>query len=340
MQQVLSAATARALLAGFAAAGLDADRVRRAAGLGEADLAAPEGILPGETFPRLWHEAFRQAPRDELPTEVGLAMPFGAFGALDYLAGSSPTVEAAFHSLRSHFRQVAHLALEIGGDATSADVRIVNPEPFPGQEISDEMTIAIFVGRFRGDAATPFRPGAVRLTRPPPKAPTRHAALLGAPVTFACSASGLEIPMAAWRAPMRRADPALQETLRQLAARLELGAGGDDLETALRARLRTLLPEGKADARSIARTLGLSERTLSRRLQETGKTYRGVLDAFREAEAERLLASGRAGLSDVAFRLGFSDQTAWNRAFKRWKGMSPTEWLQSRSGPGVAAPRR
>jgi AraC-like DNA-binding protein len=149
----------------------------------------------------------------------------------------------------------------------------------------------------------------------------------------------MEIPVAAWRAPMRRADPALQETLRQLARRLDLGGEADDLEVALRARLRTLLPEGKADAASVARTLGLSERTMSRRLREIGKSWRGVLDDFREAEAERLLASGRAGLSDVAFRLGFSDQTAWNRAFRRWKGMSPTEWLEARSAPGTPSRR-
>jgi AraC-like DNA-binding protein len=338
--QVVPAASARAMLTGFAALGLDAGALRRAAGIGETELAAADGVLPGETFARLWQEAYRQAPREELPTEVGLAIPFGAFGALDYLAGSSPTVESAFHSLRSHFRQVARTGLEIERGASSADVRLVNPDTFPGMEISDEMTLAIFIGRFRGNAGAPFRPSSVRLTRPVPKAPTRHAALLGAPMTFNCSVSGMEIPLDAWTAPMRRADPALQETLRQLASRLELGAGGDDLELALRARLRTLLPDGKADARSIARTLGLSERTLNRRLRETGKTYRGVLDAFREAEAERLLASGRAGLSDVAFRLGFSDQTAWNRAFKRWKGMSPTEWLQSGAGPGAVSPRR
>jgi len=338
--QVVPAAAARAMLAGFTAVGLDASALRSAAGIGEAELAVPDGVLPGEAFGRLWQEAFRRAPREELPTEVGLAIPFGAFGALDYLAGSSPTVEAAFHSLRSHFRQVARIGLEIARSAAGADVRLVNPEPFPGLPISDEMTLAIFVGRFRGDAGAPFRPSSVRLTRPSPRAPTRHAALLGAPVTFDCSVSGMEIPLAAWTAPMRRADPALQETLRQLASRLELGSGGDDLEMALRARMRTLLPEGKADAASIARTVGLSERTLNRRLQEIGKSYREVLDAFREAEAERLLATGKAELSEVAFRLGFSDQTAWNRAFKRWKGMSPTEWLQSRSGPGAASPRR
>jgi len=338
--QVVPAASARAMLAGFAALGLDAAALRRAAGIGEAELAAPDGVLPGEAFQRLWQEAYRRAPREELPTETGLAIPFGAFGALDYLAGSSPTVEAAFRSLHSHFRQVARIHVEIERSPTGADVRLVNPEPFPGLEISDEMTVAIFVCRFRADAGVPFHPASIRLTRPPPAAPTRHAAMLGAPVTFGCSVSGLEIPLAAWTTPMRRADPALQETLRQLASRLELGAASDELEMAVRARLRTLLPEGRADARSVARTLGLSERTMHRRLQAIGKTWRGVLDAFREAEAERLLASGIAELSEVAFRLGFSDQTAWNRAFKRWKGMSPTEWIESRAGPAGASRRR
>lgn len=336
--QGVPAATVRALLTGFEKVGLDGAALRRATGIPEAGLSDPTGLLPAAVFPALWQEAFRQARREELPTEVGLAVPFGAFGALDYLAGSSPTVEAAFHSLRGHFRQVAHLSLDIGGDARAADVRIVNVEPFPGQEVSDEMTVAILVGRFRGDAVA-FGPSAVRLTRPAPTRPTRHEALLGCPVTFGCSAAGLEIPAAAWKAPMRRADPALQETLRQLAGRLDLGSSGDDLETAIRARLRTLLPDGGADAATVARMLGLSERTMSRRLQERGKTWRSVLDAFREAEAERLLASGRLGLADVAFRLGFSDQTAWNRAFRRWKGMSPTEWQESRSGPRGSAPR-
>ena len=254
--QMLPTATVRALLAGLEAVGLDPGALSRAAGIGGAELAAPEGMLPGEAFGRLWREAFRLAPREELPTEAGLAIPFGAFGALDYLAGSSPTVEAAFHSLQGHFRQVASLVLEIGVDRANADVRIINPERFEGQAISDEMTIAIFVGRFRGDAVTGFRPSTIRLTRPPPLAPTRHAALLGAPVTFGCSNAGLEIPLAAWKAPMRRADPALQETLRQLASRLDLGAQVDDLTLALRARLRTLLPAGQADAASAARTMG------------------------------------------------------------------------------------
>jgi AraC-like DNA-binding protein len=90
------------------------------------------------------------------------------------------------------------------------------------------------------------------------------------------------------------------------------------------------LPGGDAEAAGVARALGLSERTLHRRLQELGTTWREVLDGFREAEAERLLLQGPGALSEVALRLGFSDQTAWNRAFRRWKGVSPTDWLRSK----------
>jgi AraC-like DNA-binding protein len=338
--QPVAAATVRALLAGFRAAGLDEARLAADAGLELAALDVPEAELAAERFPALWKAAFRQAPREELPTEVGLGIPFGAFGALDYLAGSSPTVEAAFRSLQAHFRQVADLRLEVETVRGGGDVRLEVPRPFEGRVISDEMTIAILVGRFRGDAAGDFRPAEVRLTRPAPRRPTRHAALLGCPVAFGCSVAGLSVPPGAWSAPMRRADAALQRTLRDLARRLDLGAGGDGLEVAVRARLRALLPEGRADVATLCRTLGMSERTLHRRLRAEGRSYREVLDAFREAEAERWLASGDVPLSEVAARLGFADQSAWNRAFRRWKGMAPSEWRRTRSAPGGPAPRR
>lgn len=333
----LPAATARALLAGFGALGLPAEVLRDAAGIREEDLAPLDALVPGAAFGALWREAFRRAPREELPTEVGLAIPFGAFGALDYLAASAPTVRAAFEALASHFRYVAiGFSLELV-EAGGGEVRLVPAAPFEGREVSDEMTLAIFVSRFRGVVSGPFA-REVRLSRPAPARPTRHAELLGAPVAFGHAVAALRVAPGAWSAPMPSSDPALQATLRQIAARLDLGAAADDLELAVRARLRTLLPEGRGDAAQVARSLGLSERTLQRRMREAGRTFREVLEAFREAEAERLIGAGRLPLGEIALQLGFSDQTAWNRAFRRWKGMSPTDWAQARAGPRAQRP--
>ena len=325
------AATARGMLAGFSVLGLDSAWLQKEAGIDGATLAQVDGLLGPDAFERLWQAARRRAPQEELPTQLGLAIPFGAFGALDYLAGSSPTVEAAFLSLQAHFRQVASFTLDVTRTGGGGLVQVMVPAPFPEHHASDEMTLAAFVGRFRSESQVrAFSPSAVRLTRPEPATPTRHAELLGAPVTFGCSVSALEIPTMAWTARMPRADAALQATLRHLASHLQLGDSGSDLELALRARLRTRLPDGVSDAATMARTLGMSERTLNRRLAEQGRSYRDVLDSFRQSETERLLLQGGTPLAEVALLLGFSDQTAWNRAFRRWTGTAPREWLEAR----------
>lgn len=337
---MLSAAVARALLAGFRGVGLDAEAIRERAGIEKAALEPVDGVLPAEAFGALWQEAFRRAPREELPTEVALAVPFGAFGPLDYLAASSEDVAAAFHSLAAWFRTIASgISLEVERTADGGEVRVVcspqGPPPGRPREVSDEFTVAVTIGRFRSrPMSQSFQVSEVRLTRPAPPRPTRHEALLGAPVVFGCAVGALCVPRDTWEAKLPGADPMLQETLRALAERLELGASTSDLEQAVRARLRSLLPEGGGDAPAVARSLGMSARTLHRRLRAAGRSFGEVVDLFRESEAERLLASRAASLSEVAYRLGFSDQSAFTRAFRRWKGAPPSAWLGTRRAPG------
>jgi AraC-like DNA-binding protein len=355
---LLSAAVARAILAGFRGVGLDAEAIREAAGISRPALAPVDGVLPAECFAGLWQEGFRRAPREELPTEVGLAVPFGAFGPLDYLAASSEDVAAAFHSLAAWFRTVVSgISLEVERTPDGGELRVMCPPPHgpPAgrpREVSDEFTVAVTIGRFRSRPLShPFRVSEVRLRRPAPQRPTRHEALLGARVVFGCAVGALRVPRDTWEAKLPGADPMLQETLRALAERLELGASSSDLEQAVRARLRSLLPEGGGDAPAVARSLGMSVRTLHRRLRTEGRSFGEVVDLFRESEAERLLASRAATLAEVSYRLGFSDQSAFTRAFRRWKGAPPSAWLGTkrahaprgaRAGrsPGPWPPRR
>jgi AraC-like DNA-binding protein len=91
----------------------------------------------------------------------------------------------------------------------------------------------------------------------------------------------------------------------------------------LRVRLTRLLhsmPDGRLDAPTAARALGVSRRTLERRLAETGTGYRQLLDSELKMRASRLLKSGALSHAEIADRLGFTDPTSFSRASRRWFG--------------------
>jgi AraC-like DNA-binding protein len=134
-----------------------------------------------------------------------------------------------------------------------------------------------------------------------------------------------------WHMPTRSADPFLHATLKALAAQLQLTQPGDStLERALRVRLRDALAQGRADAPRMAVLLGVSERTLQRRLTELGRSFSDVVEDFRREEAARLLATPGLHLVEVAGRLGYAEQTSFTRAFRRWTGTTPGAWRAGR----------
>ena len=333
------AATARAMLAGFQVLGLDVEALKREAGFDAAMLSRLDGAFEPDGFPRLWAAAAARIQREELATELGIAIPRGAFGAIDYLAGSAADVASGMAALARHFRQAStSFSIEVSVDKNgSAWVTLPCQEPFDGNHLSDEFTLSVICARFRASAAGPWRVRSVHLTRPPPARATRHAELFEAEVKFGCALAALEIPGDCWRLPLKHADPMLQETLQALSSHLGFEPVAQDLLANLRMHLRIFLPDGAIAAAKMARCLGMSERTLQRQLGELGTSFTQVLDSFREVEAERLLAA-QVPLTEVAFRLGFADQSTWNRAFRRWKGMPPSKWVQQQAA-ALPAPK-
>lgn len=74
----------------------------------------------------------------------------------------------------------------------------------------------------------------------------------------------------------------------------------------------------------IANALGLSTRTLQRRLAIAGRSFEAVLDEVRRARAEALLADGGRDLAEIAYKLGYSERSAFTRAAIRWFGVPPS----------------
>jgi AraC-like DNA-binding protein len=145
--------------------------------------------------------------------------------------------------------------------------------------------------------------------------------------------AALAMPASMWGLPLRHADSHLHGTLRRSVEDLGLLDGpADALELAIRARLRDALADQDADTHRVARLLGLSVRTLQRRLASSGRTWTDVVDSVRRDEAVRLLASP-APIVEIAARLGYREQTSFTRAFRRWTGSTPANWRRSLGAP-------
>lgn len=328
MARWVPAITIRAMLEAFRALGLDERRLRAEANVPERPLDAG-ALLPDGVRQRLWASARREASREEFALEAGLSLPFGALGLVDYLAASADTLGESCGVLQRSFHDVS-LARQLEVDSGDAELRLalVGAEP-RDEALEDEFWLGVLLGRLRPRAAGFALKGA-RLGRAAPACAARYHALLGAPVSFGHAVAMLCLPARLGEAALASADPRLRSTLESLRPRVEASALGSALERSLRSCLREMLPAGKAGAASVAGALGMSERSLHRRLRELGQSYQGVLDVFRREEAERLLLEGRVGMAEIAHRLGFADQSAFSRAFRRWTRLPPRAWRAAR----------
>jgi AraC-like DNA-binding protein len=117
------------------------------------------------------------------------------------------------------------------------------------------------------------------------------------------------------------------------AAMAQLPQAGDLAEVTRRV-IGNLAPHGMPELEQVAHELRLSPRVFYRRLAEQGLNFRDVREAALRQVAEAHLRDARLSLADVGALLGYSEQSAFSRAFKRWTGVSPLRWRQLRAAPG------
>jgi AraC-like DNA-binding protein len=149
-------------------------------------------------------------------------------------------------------------------------------------------------------------------------------AVFGAPVHFDRPDTALVLPADALKRPLRHGDAVLKTLLEQQADRLlRRRPQPGSLGTAVRTLITAMLPDGLPAKEAVAAQLGLSGKTLQRRLDEAGTTFQTLLDTVRLDEARRLLADAALPLTELPDRLGFATYPAFVRWFKRLAGQTP-----------------
>jgi AraC-like DNA-binding protein len=312
--------------------------------LGERGVALPEGLLPAKAMSEsgvsleleALHallDACAHAGGDPwLGLTLAATRPVGSHGIVEFFWRSSPTVREALATLAAHSRLLNEVArLELLERARLASfVQRVDAHPLGMGRQANEFFAAILVGEIRALVSPGFAPVRVRFAHPRPArdlAPLERA--LGTRVfVWDDDVTGIELDRTWLDAPLATADATLSTTLRAHATAW-LPWVAQDAEAALDGRLRALLHAtvGKPlGVDAAARRLGVSGRTLQRRLAQRSQTFQSVADEVLAEHACRLVAGRALTVKEAARRLGYTSTAAFVRAFRRWTGASPTDW--------------
>jgi len=321
---VLSALTSSVLDAA-AELGLDVAALRAEAGLDPALLADPDARIPlGQHF-RLWELLSRRPIGLELGARLGLE----GMGAVGYAMQHGTTVGQALEWLE-RYRAVVHPDVMARPERRPAPdgERLVFVKPpvaaFASLREPLEAQAAATVSVMRALAGAPVPVLAVGFPLARPEDDRRHRAFFGCAVEWATPA--LEIAFdAAWLGrPLPRADAHLFGYLARRAAELLAALPAEDrAATRVRREIGVLLAHGEPRLAEVAKRLGLSARTLHRRLQSEETTFAALIDEARRDRALLLLEDPRLSASEIAFLVGYSEPAPFFRAFRRWTGDSP-----------------
>jgi AraC-like DNA-binding protein len=306
--------------------GIDTTPIRRLPGL--ADLSDPDARVPDAAAEAAWRLAATLTQDRCIGVHVGESLPRGALDLVEYAFRASASLAAALERLARYGRVVSDRVaarLDAHGDGLLLLVRDTGKTPLhPGRAEFALTTALRFAREATGQNITPVH---VCFAHPAPEDASEHRRFFRVPVRFSAGSNSMLVSAADAARPLEGADEALAAIIRRrlekiLAERDPHGSGrlGGHARRLIVDRLgaTTITPD------VIARALGVSRRTFSRRLSEEGTSFRDILDDVRREFACALLQDRSLSIADVAFFLQYSEPAAFNRSFRRWTGRTPS----------------
>lgn len=327
-------------IAGFCALGMSEAELREASGLPPEALGDPDALVEYEALVHLWEALLGRFP--ERPVGLTLARQFAqlrqqAMGVFGYAIRHCRDVRQAFDLFVRYCPMVfprTSLHLEVTGG--EARLRVGHEPRVLAMIEPVEMFVASLIYDLPGMNEQMPRPAEICF-RHAPRHPARvYAEFLGDAVRFGADYDGFAFDAAALRLPVTGADPQIGRYLQQHAeAQLEAHAVVP-VDAPLDARVRRIIDDnlmaGTTDQGTVARVLGMSPRTLQRRLEGLGTSFGRQLEEVRHRRALQLLALPRLSVGEVAFMLGYGNPRAFYRSFRRWTGQTPSEFRRGQEG--------
>ena len=313
--------------------GLDAPAMFERHGIDPALLRNPDARIPARSWDSLAREAAEHIPDPAFGLLAARCWHPSNLGALGYAWLTSSTLRTGLGRLVRYWRLLGE-ASSTRLEESSAGVSIVLARQAPdavSSAVLVDFVMSLLVDMCRMNAGSSLRPVSVRLRRVRPKGSEVYRRHFGCVVHFGADRDSFTLAR-------KDVDRTLPTSNRQLAATLdqilvERLAHLDKRNVVARCQARLLdqLSSGEVSENVMAEQLHMSRRTLQRKLADADLTFQKLVDDTRRDLAMRHLDDPRHSVTDVTFLLGFSQQSAFTRAFKRWTGISPTEYRAQQS---------
>lgn len=307
--------------------------VLRRNGLSETALDDPERPIAFEAAGRLLADCAVATACPHFGLLLGERSGVATLGAVGFLAHSAPDVRSALQAI------IDNLDLHDRGGVPTAEFignhvllcyELCRPGIIGAEQIHD-CGLAITRNIMRGLSGPDWQPLEIRLRRRRPGdiAPYRH--FFRAPVIFDSERNGMLFDARWLAAKVQTADPLLHRHFRGHIAELREVATKDFVEHATHS-LSRLIGARRCSLPELASELAMHPRTLARRLEACGTSFRELQRAARRNLACHLLRDTRSSIASIASLLGFSGSTAFNRAFAQWEGLPPATWRRRVNG--------
>jgi len=291
----------------------------------------PNARLPASATAHLWRRASSRAADPAFGLFASRFVRPTTFHALGYAVFASTTLRDALHRLLRYSHVVSDAAeLELETTRTTARLKfVIRPGEVPSAEALDAvMSLIVRTSRTLTDRS--FSLLCVEQRRPPPFDESPYERFFRCPLAFAAKHDALTFDAAVLDRRLTTANPELARHNDDLVQRYL----ADMRDGSIVDRVRKTLSEqlsGDTSPGKVATMLGMSSRSLQRRLQEQGTSYVKVLADTRRELATGYLREHHWSITEIAFLLGFEDASAFARAFRSWTGTSPSEFRAQES---------
>lgn len=294
---------------------------------------------PAASYPlRQWRAMLETARArlddPQLGLHLGQTVTPSHFGMLGYLLLNSATFGAAFTIGAKYLRLLLQRPMQINMRERDGVFSIeweLQGDEAPNA-LSVEVNLTALTALMRNMCGSALRLESVCFTHALSGEQAAYDRYFGCPVLFDQAVLGLHVPASYLRLPVRNADPDLLILLANHAdAVLETLPSSDSLKRTVQECILRIMRTAEPGIGRVAELMRLSPRTLQRRLDDSHLNFSQILDETRLGLAKAYLSDPRLQVKDVGYLLGFSEPSAFNRAFKRWTGVSPGEYANTKA---------